>query len=63
MIIDVHAHYHPRAYRAALARMPGFEGGNGFAAGTQPVSDDESHIRTWREMMERTARAVLGRAS
>jgi len=43
--------------------MPGFEGGNGFAAGTQPVSDDESHIRTRREMMERTARAVLGRAS
>jgi hypothetical protein len=43
--------------------MPGFGGGNRFAAGTQPVSDNESHIRTRREMMERTARAVLGRAS
>jgi predicted TIM-barrel fold metal-dependent hydrolase len=51
MIIDVHAHYHPRAYHEALARMPGFGGGSGFAAGTQPVTDYEPHIQTRLEMM------------
>ena len=52
MIVDVHAHYHPRAYHEALARMPGFGGGSGFAAGTQPVTDDEPHIQTRLEMMD-----------
>ncbi|HLZ27730.1 MAG TPA: amidohydrolase family protein [Chloroflexota bacterium] len=51
MIVDVHAHYHPRAYREALARLPGFGGGSGFAAGTQPVTDDESHVQARLEMM------------
>jgi 6-methylsalicylate decarboxylase len=51
MIVDVHAHYHPRAYHQALTRMPGFGGGSGFAAGTQPVTDDEAHIQARLEMM------------
>jgi 6-methylsalicylate decarboxylase len=52
MIVDVHAHYHPRAYHEALSRMPGFGGGSGFAAGSQPVTDDEPHIQTRLEMMD-----------
>jgi predicted TIM-barrel fold metal-dependent hydrolase len=51
MIIDVHAHYHPRAYHAALEQMPGFGGGSGFVAGTQPVTDDAPHVLTRLEMM------------
>src|ERR1700693_117075 len=51
MIVDVHAHYHPRAFHEALARMPGFGGGSGFAAGSQPVTDAEAHIQARLEMM------------
>jgi predicted TIM-barrel fold metal-dependent hydrolase len=52
MIVDVHAHYHPRAYHQALTRLAGFGGGSGFAAGSQPVSDDQPHIQARLEMMD-----------
>ena len=32
--------------------MPGFGGGSGFAAGTQPVTDDEPHVQARLEMMD-----------
>jgi predicted TIM-barrel fold metal-dependent hydrolase len=52
VIVDVHAHYHPRAYEAALARMPNRARASGFAAGQQPVTDDQSHIETRLAMMD-----------
>jgi predicted TIM-barrel fold metal-dependent hydrolase len=53
MIVDVHAHYHPRAYEQALSRLPErSRGGRGFAGGTHPVTDDPSHIATRLEMMD-----------
>jgi predicted TIM-barrel fold metal-dependent hydrolase len=52
MIVDVHAHYHPRAYHEALSRMPGWGRGGGFAAGRQPVTDDQAHVEARLEMME-----------
>ena len=53
MILDVHAHYHPRAYAEALARMPNRgSAASGFAGGRQPVTDDEGHVRTRLEMMD-----------
>jgi predicted TIM-barrel fold metal-dependent hydrolase len=52
MIVDVHAHYHPRAYEEALDRMPGRARGSGFAGGRHPVTDDESHVQTRLQMMD-----------
>ena len=46
MIVDVHAHYHPRAYEEALGRLPGRTAGGPFAGGRQPVTDDEAHVET-----------------
>ena len=49
MIIDVHAHYHPRAYNEAIA---GFEGrGGGAAYDGQPDTDAAAHIETRLQMM------------
>jgi 6-methylsalicylate decarboxylase len=53
MIVDVHAHYHPRAYEQALSRLPERRsGGRGFAGGAHPVTDDASHVATRLEMMD-----------
>jgi 6-methylsalicylate decarboxylase len=51
-IVDVHAHYHPRAYEEALARMPNPGRASGFAGGRQPVTDDQAHIQSRLEMMD-----------
>jgi predicted TIM-barrel fold metal-dependent hydrolase len=52
MIVDAHAHYHPRAYEAALGDLPRRGRPSGFAGGQQPVTDDEAHVRTRLEMMD-----------
>jgi predicted TIM-barrel fold metal-dependent hydrolase len=53
MIVDVHAHYHPRAFQQALSRLPERAGGGrGFAGGTHPVTDDPAHVATRLEMMD-----------
>jgi predicted TIM-barrel fold metal-dependent hydrolase len=52
MIVDVHAHYHPRAYDEALSRLDGRARGTGFAGGGHPVTDDEAHIQTRLQMMD-----------
>ena len=53
MIVDVHAHYHPRAYEQARARLPEHSGsGRGFAGGTHPVTDDQAHVATRVQMMD-----------
>ena len=49
MIIDAHAHYHPRAYSDALVRLLGGDGGARFAV--HPVTDDEEHIEARLRMM------------
>jgi predicted TIM-barrel fold metal-dependent hydrolase len=50
MIVDVHAHYHPRAYNAALDRIAGRPLG-GFAGGAHPDTDDEADIESRLQMM------------
>jgi 6-methylsalicylate decarboxylase len=50
MIVDVHAHYHPRAYNAALDRIAGRALG-GFAGGVHPDTDDDAHIEQRLQMM------------
>lgn len=50
MIVDVHAHYHPRAYGAVLDRIAGRPLG-GFAGGVHPDTDDEAHIEQRLQMM------------
>src|ERR1044071_4581830 len=53
MIVDVHAHYHPRAFQQALARLPErAAGGRGFAGGSHPVTDDAAHVATRLQMMD-----------
>jgi predicted TIM-barrel fold metal-dependent hydrolase len=52
MIVDIHAHYHPRAFEEALRRMPDRGSASGFAGGKQPVTDDAAHIETRLEMMD-----------
>lgn len=52
MIVDVHAHYHPRAYDEALARLPDRPHGAGFAGGRHPVTDDEAHVQARLQMMD-----------
>lgn len=48
MIIDVHAHYHPRSYMDVLARIGGRTGG----IGRHPDSDDDAHVQRRIEMMD-----------
>lgn len=50
MIIDIHAHYHPRAYIEALSRLGGGAGAGAFAG--HPDTDDEEHIQARLRMME-----------
>lgn len=49
MIIDVHAHYHPRSYIEALARVLEEPG---RPVGRHPDTDDEAHIRSRMQMMQ-----------
>src|SRR5262245_55401422 len=51
MIVDVHAHYHPRAYTAALDRIAGRALGE-FGGGVRPDTDDEAHIEQRLVMMD-----------
>jgi 6-methylsalicylate decarboxylase len=51
MIVDAHAHYHPRAYNAALDRIAGRVLG-GFAGGAHPDTDDDAHIEERLRMMD-----------
>ena len=51
MIVDAHAHYHPRAYNEALDRIAGRPLG-GFAGGVHPDTDDEAHIERRLQMMQ-----------
>src|ERR1051326_5065325 len=57
MIVDVHAHYHPRAYHEALSRMPGWGGGGPFAAGRH-VTDDPAQVAARLEMMDQAGVGV-----
>jgi 6-methylsalicylate decarboxylase len=52
MIVDVHAHYHPRAYEQALPRPQGRTRGTGFTGGQHPVTDDADHVKRRLEMMD-----------
>jgi 6-methylsalicylate decarboxylase len=51
MIVDAHAHYHPRAYTAALAAATGRPAGS-FAMSADVDTDDDAHIRRRLEMMD-----------
>ena len=51
MIIDVHAHYHPHAYDAALDHLAGRSLG-AFLGGVHPDGDDEAQIAKRLKMME-----------
>jgi predicted TIM-barrel fold metal-dependent hydrolase len=51
MIVDVHAHFHPRAYNAALDRVAGRPRG-GFAGGIHPDTDEGAHIEQRLQMMD-----------
>jgi predicted TIM-barrel fold metal-dependent hydrolase len=50
MITDIHAHYHPRAFNAALDRIAGRSLG-GFAGGIHPDTDEEADIAQRLQMM------------
>jgi 6-methylsalicylate decarboxylase len=52
MIVDVHAHYHPSAYRDALARFPTFRQAGGFAGGRLPDTDLAEHVQARLDMMD-----------
>ncbi len=49
MIIDPHAHYHPRAYNEALAELPDVTRGGGFPG--HPDTDEETDIVRRLELM------------
>lgn len=51
MIVDVHAHYHPRAYSEALARATG-RALSSFAMGADVDTDDDAQIKRRLEMMD-----------
>jgi 6-methylsalicylate decarboxylase len=51
MIVDAHAHYHPRDYNTALDRIAGRPLG-GFAGGVHPDTDDDAHIEARLRMMD-----------
>ena len=48
MIVDAHAHYHPRRYNQALERM----GISGRPMEPHPDTDDKEHVERRLEMME-----------
>ena len=50
MIVDVHAHYHPRAFNEALARMTGRPAA-GFAMAPHPDTDDAGEVDRRLAMM------------
>lgn len=50
MIIDPHAHYHPRAYNEALAALPGVRRGGAFPG--HPDTDEEADIQRRLELMD-----------
>ena len=50
MIVDVHAHYHPRAYTEALSRIPGISRG-GFRGGNHDT-DEPANVQARLEMMD-----------
>lgn len=53
MIVDAHAHYHPRSYHEALRQMPGWGQDTGrFLGGRHPDTDDDEHIQARLEMMD-----------
>jgi predicted TIM-barrel fold metal-dependent hydrolase len=52
MIVDVHAHYHPRSYRDALDAMPGWGGARAFGGSRHPDSDDEDQVQKRLQMMD-----------
>jgi predicted TIM-barrel fold metal-dependent hydrolase len=49
MIVDVHAHYHPRAYSEALTKI--FPGANVGSFTPHPDTDDEEHIEARLKLM------------
>jgi predicted TIM-barrel fold metal-dependent hydrolase len=49
MIIDAHAHYHPRAYNERIGRIPGV---SGAPMAPHPDTDDEEHIQARLRLME-----------
>jgi len=49
MIVDVHAHYHPRSYMEALAAIGTGRGGGNY--GKHPETDDEAQIQGRLELM------------
>jgi predicted TIM-barrel fold metal-dependent hydrolase len=51
VIIDVHAHLHPRSYNEALDHIAGRTGDPGFGGGVHPDTDDKDHIQRRLEMM------------
>jgi len=55
VIIDPHAHYHPRAYMDAIAELPGVRRGGAFAP--HPDTDTDEHIA---ERLEHMAQAGVG---
>jgi predicted TIM-barrel fold metal-dependent hydrolase len=52
MIVDVHAHLHPRTYNEALDRIAGRVGDPGFGGGVHPDTDDKDHIQRRLQMMD-----------
>jgi predicted TIM-barrel fold metal-dependent hydrolase len=52
MIIDVHAHLHPRAVNQMLDRIAGRTNDPGFGGGVHPDTDDEAHVQRRLEMMQ-----------
>ena len=50
MIVDVHAHYHPRAFTEALGRIPGMARG-GFRGGNHDT-DEPASVQARLEMMD-----------
>ena len=50
MIVDVHAHHHPKAYTAALAPLYGGVDRGGF--GPHPDTDEEAHLDARLALME-----------
>jgi predicted TIM-barrel fold metal-dependent hydrolase len=51
MIVDVHAHYHPRAYNEALDVIAGRALG-GFGGGRHPDTDDQADVEKRLAMMD-----------
>src|SRR5262245_11998208 len=52
MIVDIHAHYHARAFHVALRAMPGWGGGRGFGGVRLPDPDAAPHVEARLQMMD-----------